>query len=1853
MSNNKSITIALLAITIGALPLASFAQETGNEKTEAAAADATSEFVDGQQIEGEGWLESALGSYQKNPIRGPGGGASLENSGRGNEVRKGLFGAPSRVESVGRCQKYIYIYNLGGKRETVKIISCFTKEGTSCEEIFLNGKLLPGGCNIPGVGFYEGRFVTDASRDSGKPWGRGELRYSDGKVYEGDFKNGRPNGKGDMTFVNGDIYRGDFNGGQPRSGWGSIKFSDGGIYRGLVKDGVPHHTQLNLRTVSSWLKTFSALRTVSSWLKTFSASWIPGLGKLPGEGEYIFSDGSVAIQGEWNNGKLVNGQSIAENGTVLGEIGRENENLTFDVLNGSEKIVSDDGKCTARFLNGRLIGGGGCPKNGYFRKGGNILKIVDDANAWKLAEERSLRRELMEEKVKSYLAEPFREMKTSVDDESRVENRGRGESTRRSYFGDRTRVTARGDYSIYYYGTPEDGWNVEIGSRVLADGTNCERVEHNGKTLSSHCEDPQGGSFEGNFDTDRWEGVHRFANGDVCEGELKVSQQGQPNQPSGRGTIKFSDGDSYVGSFKDGVPHTQPDSLLSQILDLGKPRKGEYRFNDGSVQQGEWNNGKLVNGQFIAKNGTVLEEIGRRNRAPKASSGPESGCPGGSHCVKGNPMEDAVRNYLANPIIDLGSHTGDRPEENYGRGNQAREEYFGNATIATWVPNDRCLDRRYESGDRGWTVFISSCASDRGINCERVVFNWNEISSQCLVSGLGFYEGDFNSKGRIGGFSTWEKGTLTLLNGTVISGKFKDATFIYAEDGNVWKVARDEKGDPHIREVVPGMSSYLREPLGKGTSPEDSGRGNDARMRHFGVEPSSTGSPGAACRKYVYDVHEQVDEKKVDGLLKITSCARADGTNCENIEYNGKTLSSRCESPQWGSYEVDFLEHDPTLSFFGHSFTFSKRSGQPLGRGVSTYPNGDVQEVPFGNGSPKDGEGVYRFANGDVYNGELKVGQQGQPTQPSGWGILIFANGASYEGPFKDGLPDESDAYFSLIPWLGGFIYKGTYTYGGGQYRGTWKKGVLVDGQFRAKDGTVQKKVTNGNLPLGLLDGLGKITSDDGKCTAGFLNGRLIGDANCPDRDFFAQGGNIFRLENKDEDAQMIIVERDLAMQKIKDYLARPLRELKTSSDARSQNYGRGETARNSHLGGAASTTEIMESCRLDNYGAEEMGWTAGITSCALDDGTSCETLVYNGHVLSSHCEIPRLGSYEGDFSTSSARPEGKGSLKLLNGDLYEGEFRNGLPEGEGKLTQSNGNEYRGLWKNGLKGGSGTFTYGAGAGVKAGLKIEGIWSRGQLNGRGTVEYPDPWVGRCSDVKFRNGALLEGRNCSGDTGTKKKVLKGYDEVLEMEQMPGDPNIHIVSVYRYVENRGSAKISTPKRLSNGSFRILERIEEEVSSKHLHLGQLMAESDGADYSSSYYESFMGPVLARKVMLLDSGSKNDISYSSAKSIYFPVTAEGAVDNSLTVDYNALNRLLSDGKIKGLNDLFTKGVVSGNSIEKFKDLKDYADALLLDSWAADKTGGTGFRCQSTILSNLVILANLDDVDLLRKLRFQTMNSSGHLSAANATDESETSPYRSVASLMGSLGIDDNNLGKVDEKYIFTTLLSLTTIEGDYDTLSLIINMENLKSILKGGKKMGDIVIDPSGALMVDGEPNDTKLFYAYDGAGFLAANPAYRNLMAKKEWNEGDDSSSSEDIGGLGRIGANLVRHLLNRDQYKLPQTWLQDVSLIIAASKDEEWMDEIFSPDNKNEISTEQSDSDSDGEKTAESILRKKIETTSKTLLSGAVRGKLGEELEKNSEGARGYSYGCGKHPGDNLKIAGDSNYVDLDDDTWDDLR
>ena len=88
-----------------------------------------------------------------------------------------------------------------------------------------------------------------------------------------------------------------------------------------------------------------------------------------------------------------------------------------------------------------------------------------------------------------------------------------------------------------------------------------------------------------------------------------------------------------------------------------------------------------------------------------------------------------------------------------------------------------------------------------------------------------------------------------------------------------------------------------------------------------------------------------------------------------------------------------------------------------------------------------------------------------------------------------------------------------------------------------------------------------------------------------------------------------------------------------------------------------------------------------------------------------------------------------KSEIKVLNQDLYNGEYKDGLYHGQGTYTHSNGDIFEGEWKEGKRH-QGTYTHSNGD------LYEGDWKEGKRHGHGTYieSEGDKYVGGWKEGK---------------------------------------------------------------------------------------------------------------------------------------------------------------------------------------------------------------------------------------------------------------------------------------------------------------------------------------------------------------------------------------------------------------------------------------------------------------------------------------------------------------------------------------
>ena len=177
---------------------------------------------------------------------------------------------------------------------------------------------------------------------------------------------------------------------------------------------------------------------------------------------------------------------------------------------------------------------------------------------------------------------------------------------------------------------------------------------------------------------------------------------------------------------------------------------------------------------------------------------------------------------------------------------------------------------------------------------------------------------------------------------------------------------------------------------------------------------------------------------------------------------------------------------------------------------------------------------------------------------------------------------------------------------------------------------------------------------------------------------------------------------------------------------------------------GKDGETTIYEGDFADN-------WINGYGTCTWPSGDHYEGEWKNGKFNGKGTMTYAGGSvYEGEFVDNKKNGEGiwtksdgtvvtenwiygkKVETLTLEDGTYTGGVTDGKPDGQGKMEYTNGQVYEGEWKNGVRSGQGRCTWPDGG------YYDGEWANDKWNGQGTN-----YIGGSKDVSFYVGGFVDG------------------------------------------------------------------------------------------------------------------------------------------------------------------------------------------------------------------------------------------------------------------------------------------------------------------------------------------------------------------------------------------------------------------------------------------------------------------------------------------------------------------------------
>ena len=337
--------------------------------------------------------------------------------------------------------------------------------------------------------------------------------------------------------------------------------------------------------------------------------------------------------------------------------------------------------------------------------------------------------------------------------------------------------------------------------------------------------------------------------------------------------------------------------------------------------------------------------------------------------------------------------------------------------------------------------------------------------------------------------------------------------------------------------------------------------------------------------------------------------------------------------------------------------------------------------------------------NSDTYSG-LYTGEWDKKNErPNGTGTFVMEDVAgTYEGEWVDGVTEGQ----GTIVWDSGDHYEGEWKdgmrNGQGTYTSTEGDGYVYEGEFQNNE----------------RSGKGTMTWETGEGVVYVYEGEFQNNE---------RSGKGTMTWGKD--GETTIYEGDFADNWINGY---------GTCTWPSGDHYEGEW-KNGKFNGKGTITyaggSVYEGEFVDNKKNGEGIWTKS-------DGTVVtENWIYGKKVETLTLED---GTYTG--GVTDGKPDGQGKMEYTNGQVYEGEWKNGVRSGQGRCTWPDGGYYDGEWANDKWNGQGTNYIGGSKDVSfyvggfvdgerdghgiytwpSGDSIETEWVNGVKNGKGTYTW---------------------------------------------------------------------------------------------------------------------------------------------------------------------------------------------------------------------------------------------------------------------------------------------------------------------------------------------------------------------------------------------------------------------------------------------------------------------------------------------------------------------------------------------------
>ena len=469
------------------------------------------------------------------------------------------------------------------------------------------------------------------------------------------------------------------------------------------------------------------------------------------------------------------------------------------------------------------------------------------------------------------------------------------------------------------------------------------------------------------------------------------------SQSSSVRTENYSNGDIYVGEFKDGL----------------RDGEGTYTFSDDSKYIGQWTDGEMDGEGVFTYTSSGDRYVGQ--------------------WLKGEKYGEGVYTFS----------NGDEYSGEWKNG------VFEGEGIYTYANGEKYVGKWLNGKKNGEGTYFF-------VNGEKKIGNWidGEFIDSKIIETINYSMGDIYVGETIDGIRNGD-GTYTYASGDEYVGEFKDGnfhgqgTYTFADGDKYVGEYKDDlrngegvysfaSGDKYVGEWIDG------EYHGQGTFTFADGVNYVGEFKNYKYD-------GQGIYTWVsgdkYEGEFQDDLRNGQGTFNFANGDKYVGQWLNDYLHGQGTYSFADGENYVGDFVNDKYDGIGTYTFASGSKYFGEwKEGEYNGSGTYIASNGDNYTGSFTNNF-FHGQGTYTFANGDQFIGEFVNDKyHGQFT-------VSYSNGDKYVGEYKDDLRNGEGVYSFASgdkyvgEWIDGEYHgKGIYTFADGSEKsGFWSSGEFVD----------------------------------------------------------------------------------------------------------------------------------------------------------------------------------------------------------------------------------------------------------------------------------------------------------------------------------------------------------------------------------------------------------------------------------------------------------------------------------------------------------------------------------------------------------------------------------------------------------------------------------------------------------------------------------------------------------------------------------------------------------------------------------------------------------------------------------------